>query len=280
MTRPAPEPERIQRLLIGLERLFPEARCALVHRNAYQLLVSTILSAQCTDARVNQVTPELFRRWPDAAALAQADPEPLIEVIRSTGFFNSKARSLLGMARAVVERHQGEIPRDLESLVQLPGVGRKTANVVLGTVFGIPSGVVVDTHVTRIAQRLGLTREQDPVKIERDLMAILPQQSWIDFSHRVIHHGRQICVARQPRCEICPLAPDCDYFLAASGQPRRRAARRPRRLLTAPRRRPARFGPKRAARRRRPAAGTPTRSRGAAGGRRPAKRRKVRKSRR
>jgi endonuclease-3 len=262
-----PEPALVERLLAGLQRLYPDATCALHHRNSYELLVATILSAQCTDARVNQVTPELFRRWPDAAALADADPEELIEVIRSTGFFNSKSRSLLGMARALVERHGGEVPRDLESMVQLPGVGRKTANVVLGTVFGIPSGVVVDTHVTRVTQRLGLTRESDPVKIESDLIEILPKRSWIDFGHRVIHHGRQICLARQPRCEVCPLSGDCNYFRDLSKAPRRRAEPRVRparrRLATARRRRSVRPS-----------------SRPGRRAKRPAKRRSVRKLRR
>jgi endonuclease-3 len=221
------DPQQVRRLLAGLERLYPRATCALRHQDAYELLAATILSAQCTDARVNQVTPELFRRWPDPAALAGADPNRLIDVIRPTGFFNNKSRSLLGMARGLVERHGGAVPRDLEALVQLPGVGRKTANVVLGTAFGIPSGVVVDTHVARVSKRLGLTREQDPVKIERDLMAILPQPGWIDFSHRVIHHGRQICFAQRPRCEICPLSSDCAYFRSGPAPRRQARGRRP-----------------------------------------------------
>ena len=252
-----PPPDRVRRLLAGLERLYPDATCALQHRNAFELLVSTILSAQCTDARVNQVTPELFRRWPDSAALAAADPDQLIEVIRPTGFFNNKARSLLGMAQGLVERHGGAVPRDLDAMVRLPGVGRKTANVVLGTVFGIPSGVVVDTHVARVSQRLGLTSEQDPVKIERDLMAILPPGSWIDFGHRVIQHGRQICLARQPRCEVCPLSGDCNYFRDLSKPPRRRAEPRVRparrRLATARRRRSVRPSSRPGRRAKRPA---------------------------
>ena len=184
----------------GLKRAYPEAVCALTHANPYQLLVATILSAQCTDARVNMVTPELFRRFPDPASLARPEPGDLEALIRSTGFFRAKARNLLAMAKQVVERHDGEIPRDFDALTALAGVGRKTANVVLGTAFGIAKGIVVDTHVKRLAKRLGLTSKITPEQIERDLMQIVPRSQWVDLSHRLIQHGRRVCLAR-PRCE-------------------------------------------------------------------------------
>ena len=190
----------------------PDAHCALDHRNAYELLVATILSAQCTDERVNQVTPSLFARYPDARALAAAEQDELEQMIRPTGFFRNKAKSLLGMARAVVERHGGEVPRTMETLHDLPGVGRKTANVVLGNAFGIDEGVVVDTHVRRVSQRLGLTKHEDPEKIEQDLMDLVPREEWTDFSHLLIFHGRRICVARKPKqdvCTLCELCPTC-----------------------------------------------------------------------
>ncbi|HNX50346.1 MAG TPA: endonuclease III [Thermoanaerobaculaceae bacterium] len=193
----------------ALATAYPDATCELVHHGPYELLVATILSAQCTDVRVNIVTPALFARFPDAAALAGAEPSELEELIRSTGFFRNKARSLLGMARAVVERHDGKIPTDMDALTALPGVGRKTANVVLGTAFGLATGVVVDTHVTRLSGRLGLTRQDDPEKIERELMALFPETSWVVLSHRLILHGRRICTARKPACDRCPLAPLC-----------------------------------------------------------------------
>lgn len=192
-----------------LARQFPDAHCALDHRNAYELLVATILSAQCTDKRVNMVTPMLFERWPDADALSAARPEELEEAIRSTGFFRSKTKSLLGMANAVVERHHGRVPDEMDALVHLPGVGRKTANVVLGNAFDRNEGVVVDTHVTRVSQRLGLTKNADPVKIEQDLMALFPRERWTMLSHLFIEHGRQICDARKPKCESCPLSDMC-----------------------------------------------------------------------
>lgn len=200
---------RIRRLLKLMQAAYPQATCALHYRDPYELLVATILSAQCTDERVNQVTPAFFRRYPDAFHLAQAEPAEVEALIRSTGFYRAKAKNLLGMARALVQDHAGEVPRQLESLVKLPGVGRKTANVVLGTAYGIPAGVVVDTHVSRLARRLGLTHATQPERIEQDLMALLPQDSWIDFSHRLIHHGRRVCSARKPRCDECPLAPIC-----------------------------------------------------------------------
>jgi endonuclease III len=198
-----------RRVCAGLKRAYPDANCALAHSNPYQLLVATILSAQCTDARVNMVTPELFRRFPDPVRLAKAEPAQLEEVIRSTGFFRAKSRSLLTMAKQVVEHHDGEIPRNLDALTALSGVGRKTANVVLGTAFGIASGIVVDTHVKRLSRRLGLTSQATPERIERDLMEIVPRKEWVDLSHRLIHHGRRVCLARRPRCETCLLKSIC-----------------------------------------------------------------------
>jgi endonuclease-3 len=189
--------------------MYPESRCSLTHRDPFELLVATILSAQCTDARVNEVTPALFARYPDAAALADANTAELEELIRPTGFFRNKARSLLGMAQALVDEHVGEVPRDIRELTALPGVGRKTANVVRGVVWGDADGVVVDTHVKRISHRLGLTRETDPVKIEADLMKLIPEGERVVFTHRVIDHGRAVCVARTPRCEICDLSDIC-----------------------------------------------------------------------
>jgi endonuclease-3 len=173
------------------------------------LLVATILSAQCTDVRVNLVTKDLFRKYPDARAFAAARPSELERAVQSTGFFRNKAKNIKACCTTLVDDFDGQVPQELESLVKLPGVGRKTANVVLGTAFGIPTGVVVDTHVARLSQRLGITRHKDPVKIERDLMAVLPKREWIGFSHRMIAHGRKICVARKPKCEICPLAAVC-----------------------------------------------------------------------
>ena len=192
-----------------LEKTYGHAECALLHTSAFQLLVATILSAQCTDERVNSVTPELFRQYPTPAALAEATQEDVEEIIQSLGFFRAKSNNIRGMARMLVDDHGGEIPRTLEELVKLPGVGRKTANVVLGTAFGISSGVVVDTHVRRITGLLGLTKHADPVKIEVDLQKLLPPSEWIQFSHRLIHHGRRICIARRPRCPECPLLSHC-----------------------------------------------------------------------
>jgi endonuclease-3 len=188
---------------------YPGAECALVHRGAYELLVATILSAQCTDARVNVVTPPFFRRWPDARALAAARQEEVEGAVHSTGFFRNKAKNLIGMAKAVVERHGGEVPDAMEALLELPGVARKTANVLLGTWFRKAEGVVVDTHVGRIAGKLRLSREEDPAKVERDLMDLLPREEWTAFSHRVILHGRRICVARRPKCPACSLRELC-----------------------------------------------------------------------
>ena len=204
---------RTEEIIRRLHVEHPDAHCALDHRNAYELLVATILSAQCTDERVNQVTPALFEKYPDARALAVAETETLEGLIRPTGFFRNKAKSLLGMARAVVERHGGEVPSSMDALHDLPGVGRKTANVVLGNAFGIDEGVVVDTHVRRVSQRLGLTKHEDPEKIEQDLMELVPREEWTDFSHLLIFHGRRICVARKPKhdvCTLCELCPTCD----------------------------------------------------------------------
>jgi endonuclease-3 len=201
--------DQSRRVVRALARLYPEALCALTHSNPFELLVATILSAQCTDARVNLVTPALFARYPDPAALAAAEPSELEGLIHSTGFFRAKARSLLGMARGLVERHGGAVPADLDALTALPGVGRKTANVVMGTAFGLPSGVVVDTHVKRLSYRLGLTDSADPVAIERDLIAVVPRKEWIALSHRLILHGRAVCAARKPACERCELAAFC-----------------------------------------------------------------------
>jgi len=199
----------VRRLLKSLAATYPTALCALHHDTPFQLLVATILSAQCTDERVNLVTPALFARFPDAPALAQAQQADVEQLIRSTGFYHAKAKNLIGMARALMEQFAGELPRTLAELVLLPGVGRKTANVLLGTAFGIASGVVVDTHVKRLTQLLGLTSSAQPEKIEQDLIAILPASEWVNFSHRLIHHGRQICIARRPRCQQCPLLKDC-----------------------------------------------------------------------
>jgi endonuclease-3 len=188
---------------------YPEATCALENETPFELLVATILSAQCTDERVNMVTPELFRRWPTAAAMAVAPLKDLEKTIQSTGFFRNKAKNIKAASQGLVEQHGGEVPRDLEQLVALPGVGRKTANVVLGTAFGMATGVVVDTHVTRLSRRLGLTQHSDPTKIEQDLMYAVPQREWVDFAHRLIHHGRQICIARKPKCPECSMNKFC-----------------------------------------------------------------------
>lgn len=200
---------RTRKILAILDRMYPEAACALHHENAWQLLVATILSAQCTDKRVNEVTPGLFRKYPaieDFAAVSQAE---LAQDIRSTGFFNNKAKSLIGAARKILSDFHGEVPRTIEELLTVPGAARKTANVVLGTAFQIPSGVVVDTHVQRISQRLDLTRNTEPGKIEKDLMAEIPKDRWILFSHQIIHHGRSLCVARKPKCAECALDKLC-----------------------------------------------------------------------
>ena len=194
---------RTRKIIARLEQAYPEPQCALHHRAALELLVATILSAQSTDARVNMVTPALFAKYETAAGYASADPAVLEQEIHSTGFFRNKTKSIIGMAQALIERHHGEVPDTLEALVELPGVGRKTANVVLGTWFGKNEGVVVDTHVQRLSTLLGLTQETTPEKIERDLMALVPRDHWTWFSHALILHGRAVCIARRPRCEVC-----------------------------------------------------------------------------
>jgi endonuclease-3 len=201
--------ERLTEILLHLADLHPNPKCALDHRNPWELLVATILSAQCTDERVNMVTPKLFAKYPTVQALAAARIEDVAEIIRSTGFFNNKAKNIVGAAQRVLDAFGGEVPRTMEELLTVPGAARKTANVVLGSGYGIPTGVVVDTHVQRIARRLALTKETDPVKIERDLMAVIPQDRWIDFSHQLILHGRARCYARKPNCAACPLDPLC-----------------------------------------------------------------------
>ena len=194
-----------QRLL----ELYPDAHCELSYRNPFELAVATILSAQCTDKRVNMVTPELFRRWPNADALSQAPREEIAEVVQSTGFFRNKAKSLSGFATQLMDNHGGEVPAVMEELVVLPGIGRKTANVVLGNAFGINEGVVVDTHVQRLSNRFGLTRETDAVKVERALIPLFPRESWTMLSHLMIWHGRRVCDARRPKCGVCTLADIC-----------------------------------------------------------------------
>jgi len=213
---------RARRIVKALARLY-SPRCALTHESPWQLLVATILSAQCTDERVNQVTPALFARFRTPTDFANAAPAEIEAIIRPTGFFRAKTRHILNAAQAVVTRHRGEVPRTLEELVAINGIGRKTANVVLGTAFRIASGVVVDTHVSRLARRMKLTAQRDPIRIEADLMALLPKREWIDFSHRMIWHGRTLCLARRPRCADCPLVPDCPgsrEFLSSPPVPR------------------------------------------------------------
>ncbi len=194
---------RVRKIIARLEKAYPDATCALHHKTALELLVATILSAQSTDARVNMVTPALFAKYRTAEDFARADPRVLEQEIHSTGFFRNKTKSIIGMAQALVERHGGMVPDTMEQLVQLPGVGRKTANVVLGTWFGKNEGIVVDTHVQRLATLLALTKEKDPVKIERDLMALVLRDKWTWFSHTLILHGRRVCIARRPKCEVC-----------------------------------------------------------------------------
>ena len=200
---------RVKKVLRLLDRDYGGADCALTHKNAFELLAATILSAQCTDKRVNMVTPKLFETFPSPDMLGKAQQEEVEAIIRSTGFYRNKAKNLIGMAQKLVEVHGGQVPKTIEELTGLPGAARKTANVVLGVAFGIASGVVVDTHVTRISRLLGFTSETSPVKIERDLMKILPKSKWIGFSHQLILHGRAVCIARRPQCQICALKKHC-----------------------------------------------------------------------
>jgi endonuclease-3 len=211
-----------------LAEKWPDAVVELDHKNPYQLLVATILSAQSTDKMINTITPALFAKYPDPAALARATPEELEPMIFKSGFYRNKAKSLLGMARKVVEDHGGKIPDTMEALIALPGVARKTANVVLGSAFGKPAGIVVDTHVTRVANRLGLTTETDPVKIEQDLMKLLPREQWTPFAHRLIWHGRRVCHAKQPDCNHCLLAPHCPSAVLVELAPTKQAVAKPR----------------------------------------------------
>lgn len=208
---------KIETILTLLDELYPSATCSLGFRNPLELLVATVLSAQCTDERVNQVTPGLFRKYSTARAYAQAPLEELENDIRSTGFYHNKAKSIKAACRILDERFNGNIPADLDELVQLPGIGRKTANVILGNAYQIP-GIVVDTHVSRVAQRLGLTSQKDPDKIEQDLMLLIPRERWITFCHQLIQHGRQLCQARKPKTEVCPLRPSCDYAMLGKGK--------------------------------------------------------------
>lgn len=201
--------KRAGKIAKHLAKTYADVTCALAHQSPFELIVATILSAQCTDERVNLVTPALFKKYPTAEKLAAAKQEDVEEIIRSTGFFRAKATNLRAMAQMLVDDYGGDVPRTLEEMTTLPGVGRKTGNVVLGTCFGLPTGVVVDTHVKRITRLLGLTARAQPEQIEIDLMELLPSQEWIDFSHRLIHHGRRICIARRPKCTECPLLPLC-----------------------------------------------------------------------
>ncbi|MGC1188592.1 MAG: endonuclease III [Candidatus Acidiferrales bacterium] len=202
-------PERVRAILAKLDEAYPAATCALEHEDAFQLLISTILSAQCTDVRVNQVTATLYPKYPTPKHFAFANPSELEQDIRPTGFFRNKTKSIMGASRKILEEFGGEVPRNMEALLTLPGVARKTANVVLGTAFGVASGVVVDTHVQRLSQRLDLTRHTDPKKIEQDLMRVIPREKWILFAHQLIWHGRRVCVARKPRCIECNLERIC-----------------------------------------------------------------------
>ena len=208
---------RVPRILDALAKLYPDAHCALEHQTPLQLLIATILSAQCTDVRVNMVTPALFERYKTAQDFADADPKDLERMIASTGFFRNKAKNIIACCKAIVAEHGGEVPNTLEELVKLPGVGRKTANVVLGDSFGVP-GITVDTHVGRLSRRLGLTVQEDPVKVEFDLMEVIPKPDWTPFSHRLIFHGRRVCFARKPNCAGCILNSFCPKIGVAAGK--------------------------------------------------------------
>jgi endonuclease III len=203
-------PERIAAILDALKKTYPNVVCALNHRNAFELTIATILSAQTTDVGVNKVTPELFRLFPTPEALAKANPTAVEQIIKSTGFYRNKAKSIIGAARVLTEKFHGKVPETMDEMLELPGVARKTANVVLGSWYGIPSGVVVDTHVLRLSRRLELTTNTEPVKVEQDLEKVIPKNRWIQFSHELIHHGRQVCIARKPRCQECTLEHLCN----------------------------------------------------------------------
>jgi endonuclease III len=203
------DPQRVAAILAKLDEAYPNATCELNHENAFQLVIATILSAQCTDVRVNQVTETLFKKYPDAKALAYATPSELEQEIRPTGFFRNKTKSVMGASKAIIEKFGGQVPRTMEEILTLPGVARKTGNVVLGTAYGIASGVVVDTHVLRLSNRLDLTRNEDPKKVEQDLMKIIPKEKWIQFSHQIIWHGRRVCHARKPKCIECNMESLC-----------------------------------------------------------------------
>jgi endonuclease III len=213
---------RVKAILRGLRRSRPDARVELQYGSPFELLVATILSAQCTDARVNQVTPELFRRFPTPQAMADAPPDEIEAIIRPTGFFHAKARALQGASRQLVQAHGGEVPRTMEELKSLTGVGRKTANVVLGAAYGIPSGIVVDTHMARVARRLRLTRSDDPIRVEQDLMKLLPSSQWVFFSTAMVLHGRYVCLARRPRCGDCAISGYCPSRDRVAASPPRR----------------------------------------------------------
>jgi len=203
------DPKRVAAILAKLDEAYPAATCELKHENAFQLLISTILSAQCTDVRVNQVTQELYKKYKTPKDFAYANPTELETEVRPTGFFRNKTKSIIGASKGIIENFGGEVPRTMEELLTLPGVARKTGNVVLGTAYGIASGIVVDTHVQRLSNRLDLTRNEDPKKIEQDLMSVIPQNKWIIFSHQLIWHGRRVCVARNPKCMVCNLERIC-----------------------------------------------------------------------
>jgi endonuclease-3 len=208
---PAATPELARQILDILETAHPEATCALHYRNPFELLVATILSAQCTDERVNKVTPDLFRRYPDAPSLAQAKSEDVEEIIRSTGFFRAKAKSLIGCAKGLVAEHGGQVPRDFDAMIRLPGVGRKTASVVLGHTYGIAEGIAVDTHVLRVSNRIGLAHSDEALKVEEQLMALIPRERWVRTTDLLIFHGRKICDARRPACGSCPVFALCRW---------------------------------------------------------------------
>ncbi len=203
------DPQRVSAILAKLDEAYPNATCELEHKNAFQLLISTILSAQCTDVRVNQVTQELYKKYTKPEDFAYANPAELEKEIRPTGFFRNKTKSIMGASKAIVGKFAGQVPRTMEEMLTLPGVARKTANVVLGTAYGIASGIVVDTHVLRLSERLDMTRNEDPKKVEQDLMAVIPQNKWIKFSHQLIWHGRRVCAARKPKCAECNLESLC-----------------------------------------------------------------------